>query len=294
MLRLKKIEPEKVIAFRHHPPETDLLKVFHWLAAERPDLFNAYQQTHGSIRVEKALKGLVGNGHVASFIGHEPGRALFVGLYSINSSSPLTPNAFREVPAYKELCEFGGTFWFTEQMAREGRPTVELFDLTAVEFYSSWKGKLVVHWPPPECSWWRRAHKNDLSVHSIHEESAFDGQMPEWQEINLTWEELKILPSRWKQIMSQWRGIYYIFDVSDCKGYVGSAYGDNNLIGRWENYRATGHGGNRFLRNRNPSNFRFSILERVSPDLNKSEVIRIEISWKKRLNSYTPQGLNDN
>ena len=32
---------------------------------------------------------------------------------------------------------------------------------------------------------------------------------------------------------AQWRGIYYIFDTSDAKGYVGSAYGEYNPLGRW-------------------------------------------------------------
>lgn len=294
MLRSEGIDPEIVVVFRHRPVERELQKVLPWLAVERPELFNAYQQTQGGTRVESSLKRLVGNGYVASFIGHEPGRALFVGLYKIESSSPLTPAEFRAASVYQELNSFGGTFWFTEEMANQGRSAVEWFNLTATDFYSSWKGKLVVNWPPPERSWWRRAHNNDLSIHAIREESAFDAKMPEWDEINLTWDELKILPSRWKQLMSQWRGIYYIFDVSDCKGYVGSAYGESNLIGRWENYGATGHGGNKLLRNRDPVNFRFSILQRVSPDLAVSDVVRIETSWKERLHTYAPQGLNDN
>jgi hypothetical protein len=151
-----------------------------------------------------------------------------------------------------------------------------------------------VNWPPPERSWWRRAHKNDLSIHAIHEDSIFDARIPPWQKINLTWEELKILPYRWKAIMSQWRGIYFIFDSTDHKGYVGSAYGDSNLIGRWEDYRATGHGGNKLLRERDPSCFRFSILERVSPDQSATDVVALETSWKERLHTYAPAGLNVN
>ena len=43
----KEIDPRGVIVFRHRPNEPELNKVFPLLAAERPDLFNAYQQTHG-------------------------------------------------------------------------------------------------------------------------------------------------------------------------------------------------------------------------------------------------------
>ena len=67
--------------------------------------------------------------------------------------------------------------------------------------------------------------------------------MPEWDEIAFPWEELGVLPTRWKSALSQWRGIYYIFDGSDGKGYVGSAYGRSNLLGRWQAYAASGHGG---------------------------------------------------
>ncbi len=93
--------------------------------------------------------------------------------------------------------------------------------------------------------------------------------------------------------LSQWRGIYYIFDSSDCKGYVGSASGEYNIYGRWLNYAASGHGGNKWLKKRDSSNFSFSILQRVSPDMDTVEIIRIENSWKERLHTRYPFGLND-
>jgi hypothetical protein len=37
------------------------------------------------------------------------------------------------------------------------------------------------------------------------------------------------------------------------------------------------------LRDRNPAQFRFSVLELVSPDLDRMEVIRIEERWMGRL-----------
>jgi hypothetical protein len=89
-------------------------------------------------------------------------------------------------------------------------------------------------------------------------------------------------------------GGYYIFDTADGKGYVGSGYGGSNLLGRLLNYAASGHGGNRQLRQRDPQTFRFTILQRVSPDLDASDVVRIEGSWKQRLHTRAPYGLNDN
>ena len=50
--------------FRHRPHEPGLRKVLPWLAAEWPDLFNAFQQTQGE-QLETAMKALTSIGYVA-------------------------------------------------------------------------------------------------------------------------------------------------------------------------------------------------------------------------------------
>lgn len=285
----KKIDPRQVLVFRHRPHEPELNKVLPWLAAEKPDVFNAYQQTQGK-KIENAMKAMTGKGFVASFIGHEPGKALFIGLFSIGSSMPLTRQQYWKVPAYIEMKSFGMK-GFTKESSRA---SILWFDLSLTDFYAPWKGKMIVGWPPPERSWWRRAHRNEIEIIAVLEDSALDAEIPKWDEIMLTWDELGVLPMRWKSVLSQWRGIYYIHDSSDGKSYVGSAYGESNLLGRWLNYAARGHGGNSLLRNRDPRNFRFSILQRVSPDMESRDIIRLEGSWKERLHTRAPEGLNEN
>jgi len=288
LLRGKGVDAQHVLVLRHRPWEPELNKVLPWLAAEKPDVFNAYQQTQGQ-RVERAMTRA---GYVASFIGRGRAKALFVGLYSVRGSKPITRKQFWQVPANIELRSFGMR-GFTE---KEPRSSILWFDLLLTDFYADWKGKLVVGWPGPERSWhrWANKPKNEMPVLAILDESALDAAMPEWNAMDFTWEELAILPTRWKAAISQWRAIYYIFDASDRKGYVGSAYGGNNLLGRWINYAARGHGGNRLLRERDPKHFRFTILERVSPDMDKGDVIRLESTWKDRLHTRQPFGLNDN
>lgn len=117
--------------------------------------------------------------------------------------------------------------------------------------------------------------------------------MPEWNSIVLKRDELSVLPTPLRSALSQWRGIYYIFDISDGKGYVGSAYGTDNLLGRWSDYSHSGHGGNALLRKRDSQNFRFSILQIVSHDMDADDVIRLEGKWKERLHTRS-HGLNDN
>jgi hypothetical protein len=94
--------------------------------------------------------------------------------------------------------------------------------------------------------------------------------------------------------LAEWRGVYLIFDEQDGRSYVGSAYGRDNLLGRWLTYARDGHGGNRELRERDPLGFRFTILERLAPDLPADEVIARENSWKARLHTRAPFGLNAN
>jgi hypothetical protein len=239
--------------------------------------------------VERAMKA---SKLVASFIRHEAGRALFVSLYEIGASTPLTREQFWQVPAHVEMRDKFGLAGFTDETKRG--PSVLSFELTPTDFYAEWKGKLIVGWPPPERSWWRRAHRNEFRVLAVLEDSALDAAMPPWDDITLTWEELSVLPTRWKAALAQWRGIYYIHDVSDGKSYVGSAYGHENILGRWLGYATSGHGGNSLLRQRDHRNFRFSILQRVSPDMEAVDVIRLEATWKARLHTAAPSGLNEN
>jgi hypothetical protein len=288
LLRSKNIDPRQVIVLRHRPKEPKLNKWLPWLAAEKPDVFNAYQQTQGE-KLQKVMQQLTSVGYVASFIGQESGKALFVGLYSITASRPLTYEEYWQIPANVELNDY--TQWYTSKA--DYPASLLWFDLELVtDFYASWKGRLIVRWPPPELAWWRWADRNEMSMLAILEESAL-AVMAKWDEMSFTWDELRNLPTRWKEVLQQWRGIYYIFDDSASKGYVGSAYGANNLLGRWQNYAASGHGGNRLLQGRDPTHFHFTILERVSPDMKQRDIVALEASWKQRLHTRE-YGLNDN
>jgi hypothetical protein len=283
------IKPEQVIVLRHRPYEPELAKVISWLAAEHPNVFNEYQQTHGPI-LEKAMLKLAGNGYVASFLSHGPGKAIFVGLYAISSSQALSETQYWQRPAAQRLRKFGMVGF----AATKDKPKVECFDLVLQPFRSSWKGKLILDWPGGEKSWWRRSENNEFTICAILEESFFDAVMPVWNELRLSWEHLQILPRRWELALREWRGIYYIQDIADGKAYIGSAGGAENILGRWKNYAVSGHGNNRLLRDRSPETFQFSILERVSPDMKLPDLVALESSWKVRLGTRRPYGLNEN
>lgn len=286
LIRMSGIALEDVLVFRHRPNEPPLNRVFDWLVAERPDLFDCYQSSHGQ-RTESALARAK---YLASFIRHTPGTALFVGFYEVASSRRLSVDEYMNRPCHRELMSLG----MTGIKATEGRESLLEFALPITDWHADWRGRLIVRWPGLERSWYRWASRNEFVVEAIAQESLFARAMPHWDELAVDWNDLALLPSAWCAALGQWRGIYLIIDQSDGKQYVGSACGAENILQRWKDYARTGHGGNKLLRERDPNDFRFAILQRVSPDLPEADVTRIEQTWKKRLRTKAPNGLNEN
>lgn len=277
------LDPATVIVMRHRPTEPALRRVLPWLAQERPEVFNAYQSQHRP-RTEGAL---LRARWLASFIGHETGQALFVGVYAVRGGSPVSPEAYWAMPVNRYLRTYG-----TQGPAANQQPV--WFDLEETALLAELKGRLVVQWPGIERAWWRWAARNVMPVHAILPDNALVQGMPDWHSLVLSWAELQALPTAWRAALAQWRGVYLIFDERDGGRYVGSAAGSDNLLGRWQNYAGTGHGQNKQLIGRDPSTFRFSILERTSPDLDVASVVEIENCWKARLHTRAPFGLNEN
>jgi len=276
------IDPRAVLVLRHTPTAPLLRKVLLRLAADRPAVFNAYQQTQRE-DVEKEMKNAT---CVASFVGHAPGSALFIGLYQRHGQELRTLDQIRSEPAVQELESYGHG---AETRARLW------FDLRLREdFRGDWKGKLTIHWPGKEINWHRIADRAVFKITAIHGESLLSREPPaSYREWDLQWVELKLLPESWKAKLGGWCGIYYIFDISDGKGYVGKASGVQNLLGRWLHYADSCDGGNLKLRGRNPLNFRFSILELIPGDMEDGDVEQREQNWMLRLRTRTrTHGLN--
>lgn len=280
LLKTRGIDPKTVLVFRHRPPEPALRSALPWLAAEQPDVFNAYQRVHGP-KVEAALQKAE---YVASFIGHDAGKALFIGLYRRGDARPVDRDTCYAAPEFKALIDLG---W------QDQPETFLLFDLASTGMMTEWSGRLVVDWPPPDRSWWRWADRNAIAVRAIHESNVLCADMPSWDRLVLSWNELSVLPQRWRAALAEWCGIYLIFDTRDAKAYVGSAYGTANILGRWRTYATNGHGDNVELKGRDPTTLRFSILQRVSPDMEAADVIALESNWKERLHTRE-FGLNAN
>lgn len=277
---------EETLVFRHRPMEPQLNRVFDVIVGEHSDLFDCYQSSHGP-RTEAALSKAK---FLASFVRFGPGLALFAGLYRVAGSRSLTVEEHRSNPCHQQLIELGmgGAF------ASAGREHVIEFDLPDTHWADEWKGRLVIRWPGLERSWYRWADRNRFEVEGIALESQFIQEVPAWDQFTPTIAELKVMPRRWLDALRHWRGIYLITDLLDHRQYGGSAGGQENLLQRWLEYAKIGHGGNKHLRGRDSAKFRFSILQRLSPDDDQRTVVAAETSWKERLQTRWPDGLNEN
>lgn len=254
-----------------------------WLVEERPELWLAYQRIQWK-SLESAMQKA---SHVASFIGQEPGHATFAGIYRIGPSKVLDHAGYCAFPGNSELAELGLSGRAPDM------PDCRAFELDLLEHYRDWVGRLTITWPKPYQNWWRWAGRGSFPVQTIESECRFKRDIPQWRDLVLSWNELRCIPASWKAFLASWRGIYLIHDCERRSGYVGSAGGSDNILGRWLGYAATGHGGNRELRKSNPDALRFSILERTSPDLDLAELVALENSWKERLHTRE-FGLNAN
>jgi hypothetical protein len=276
------VDPENVVVAGHTPAEPRLAKALPWLAMERRDLFEAYQSIQANIPALTLRRAQ----HLVSCIKLAKERAAFVGLYRVRGWEPLTPEAYHALPGLPELRAHG----FSNDESEAGNLT--LFDLELTPVWADWVGRLTFAWPQGRAPI-RRAATTAFPVVAISEENRFAPAMPAWPELTLSWPELQTLPGPWRTALSHWRGVYYIFDTGRRAGYVGSASGAENLLGRWRGYADTGHGGNMGLRESRPEDLRFSILQLTSPDLPRDDVVALEQGWKNRLHTRE-YGLNRN
>src|SRR4029077_14514372 len=99
LLVLAKIDPAEVLLVRHAPREKALRRIFPWIAAERPDLFLAWQQ----VQWEPLQTAMTRAKYVAALVGQDPSRATFAGISQITGWRTLDYDGYRNFPGYPEL-----------------------------------------------------------------------------------------------------------------------------------------------------------------------------------------------
>lgn len=112
---------------------------------------------------------------------------------------------------------------------------------------------------------------------------------PGYDQVNVSWKDLAncIESDSWKTALENQKGVYLITDKSNGKHYVGSAYGQDMILGRWRNYVQNGHGGNKDLKALGfdyiKENFQYSILEIFKSTTDDNTIIDRESWWKEVL-----------
>ena len=101
-------------------------------------------------------------------------------------------------------------------------------------------------------------------------------------------------------MLSAVKGIYLILDKLTGNKYIGSAYRENGILGRWGEYVNTnGHGNNKQLKeliekdNNYARHFQFTILMTLPKTMTATEVIKREALFKQKLGTKS-FGLNSN
>lgn len=265
--------------------EGNLLTMLPGLVRTRRAAMKTYEAAHGII-VSRALSK--GRPLVASFL--KAGRArdagtsamLFAGIYT--NPGPRQ-RARVDLEADEELLWLRENFGYFDHFGDRDWTHWTWFDLGLSEQLADLQGRLVLEARLTQ-NYVRLAEKLRAPIFAIHQESTFDAAPPSWRRMRPTTGMLAALPPAWAaKLAAEWRGVYLIVDETEDEGYVGSAAGADNLLGRWRAHVSREGGVTVGLADRDPRRFRFSILERVSPDATPGEVSRLEQTWMDRLDT---------
>ncbi len=174
--------------------------------------------------------------------------------------------------------------------------------------YQPYFGRLVVHYEDKTHNILVRSHEiiDTIYVKTIleHPYNELGEDFPGYENVDLSWNDLRrvLKFKNWQTALENQKAVYLITDTATNKRYVGSAYGDNMLLGRWRNYAENGHGGNKELKalveekglGYVKDNFRYSILDIYKSTTDDETIIARESWWKNILLTRGDYGYNAN
>ena len=247
----------------------------------RCDLYEQYRKNHSWFLDYQSSQGkpvFRGVDYIVSFIGEEGTSSRFIAVYQVCSEE--------EKEVYNAETLIDGKYLYT---------------LKEVEGFEDMKERVIVKWS--NAISWHQWIKNEMEIIEIQPGLHYQ-QFTDYFEFILNFDELKEIVNNqypdWKKMLSATKGVYLISDTKSGKLYVGSAYGENGIWGRWSEYvKTNGHGGNKTLKelvnqdSEYGNNFQFSILMLLPKTITADEAIKKEKLFKNKLgtNSF---GLNNN
>lgn len=124
--------------------------------------------------------------------------------------------------------------------------------------------------------------------------------------VHLSFHDLKLILNGekyfdYRSALSSVKGVYCLTDTKTGKLYIGSAYGENGIAQRWNEYIDTKTGGNDGLielykregENYFEENFEFTLIEYFGMNADTDKIIKRETYWKKAF-ATKEQGYNRN
>ncbi len=176
------------------------------------------------------------------------------------------------------------------------------YSMEEVDGYDDLKERVIIRWE--NAISWHQWIKNEMEVQEISPGFHYK-RFTDYSELILDFKELQEIVIEqyqdWKTVLSAVKGVYLITDKKTGKLYIGSAYGEDGIWGRWKEYVVTnGHGGNKSLKvlldedwEYASKYFQFSILMLLPKTTTAEEAIKNEQLYKLKLgtNSF---GLNNN
>ena len=261
------ISKSKIKLLRHETQEYDLKEIYN------SGHFNAYQSIQSKPWFDKC-------DFVVSFLGDESKEAArFIGIYK--NEGRITPASKIWPKNYPHPKMPRGSFEYK---------------LTPIDIMEDLKDRLVIDWGKGTRNWAQWLYKDKPKEVLEIRQAGFLRSFTGYTDLLLRFDELvQILEhprahQDWISALSSAGGIYLILG-QDGKQYIGSATGENGILGRWSEYAKNGHGGNKQLKDlvgKQPDakkHFRFSILEIFSKSLSRKTAESREAIYKRKLGS---------
>jgi hypothetical protein len=226
---------------------------------------------------------------IVSFYGLSGTRAGFYGVYRVLGHRPASQGIkLVECEWSLEWGAMGDGFFY---------------DLERDQRFDDLRDRMVIEWGPGTLAWVQKL--DNKPVLEIKEPGRKLPPFEDYLEFSLTHAQLKDLFGNeeahrdWRVPLSAVAGVYLILAQGSGHLYVGSAYGESGIWGRWRNYAHSGDGGNVQLRelirenSTYPRQFRFSVLQILPKTMAREEVLKREALYKEKFGTRAT-GLNSN
>lgn len=179
--------------------------------------------------------------------------------------------------------------------------------------YNKYAGRVIVNWKnkPQQFFYTSPDIVNSIAVREILPEHylTVSDEFPGYENVCKSYAELKrcLKKSEWKTALSSVYGVYVITDTNNGEQYIGSAYGENGILGRWLVYLKDGYDKDSEYPNKKlkelvkkngieyiAANFQYTLIETFPrSESGKDKALMRESYWKQVLHTRE-FGYNDN